>query len=198
MTGNALKTPFADSLNRFTSQKTADKAQQLGQALPCSVAKVNGSIVTVNFLIMNIPGFPQFTLPQVTCPVFGPEWIRYPIQVGDLGFVVPADAYLGGVSGLGGGTADLSEPANLSALVFFPVGNQNWTPPIDPNALEFYGKPKIILHDGAGNHYRITIDSGSIEIDMPTNGVLKVTGLPTSSPGGSGKVWNNLGVLTIT
>jgi hypothetical protein len=49
-----------------------------------------------------------FTLPRVRMPVLTSEYIRAPLAVGCRGFVIPADAYLGGMSGLGGGTATLS------------------------------------------------------------------------------------------
>jgi hypothetical protein len=200
---NSRKTPVAQSLGAWRlAQGKQDQGRQ-GQALPASVVAVDGSIVTVAILIMPTVGQPAFTFPQITCPLFGPEWIRYPIQadptpgMGTLGFLVPADYYLGGVSGLGGGTADLSQPANLSALAFFPIGNKNWPAPIDPDALEFYGHPNVIIRDGQ-DKYRITVTPSGIEIDLHASGSLKITGLPTSSPGGSDEVWNNAGSLEIT
>ena len=119
---NAQKIPFQSSLNRFAAIKAASAIQQLGKSLPASVVSVKGSIVTVKFELTNIP----FTLPNVTIPLFGPSYIRYPIQKGDAGVVIAVDARIGGVSGLGTGTADLSQPANLSSLFFMPVGNANW------------------------------------------------------------------------
>ena len=104
MTNNAQKTPYARAINQFAEQKVLDAIQTLGKALPCHVVAIAGSIVTVQFDITNTP----FTLPNVTCPMFGPEYIRYPTQVGDLGVVISADCYIGGVSGLGGGVAELS------------------------------------------------------------------------------------------
>ncbi|MCV5580282.1 hypothetical protein OFO05_33300, partial [Escherichia coli] len=76
-------------------------------------------MITVSFSLTNIP----FTLPQVTIPLFGPEYVRYPMQPGDRGIVIPADTYIGGMSGLGGGVADLTQPMNLSALVYLPISN---------------------------------------------------------------------------
>lgn len=140
MADNAQKTPFARALNRFAQQKALDQIQLTGKALPARVEAVAGSIVTVSFQIQS-----DYTLPQVTCPLFGPEWIRYPIQIGDQGVVFPADARLGGIDGLGSGLANLSLPANLSALVFFPVGNATWEAPEDTQKIILYGPNGVIL-----------------------------------------------------
>lgn len=160
MVGNPQKTSAARALNQFAAQKALDKIQETGRSLPCHVVKVSGSIVTVHFDINS-----DFTLPEVTCPLFGPEWIRYPVQVGELGFVVSADYYLGGVSGLGGGVASLIQMANLSALVFFPVANKNWTPSEDPNKLVLYGPDGAVLR---------TLDKTSaITVDKDTGILIK-------------------------
>lgn len=163
---NQQKTPLARTLNRFAQARAADAIQLLGKALPASVVAVSGSIVTVKFELLSV-----YTLPQVTCPLFGPEYIRYPIQPGCLGVVFPADTYIGGVSGLGGGVADLTLPANLSALVFFPVGNANWTPPDDPNAVVIYGPDGAIIRD-TGKKSTVTISPTGIS--MVTQGTVTI------------------------
>lgn len=148
--GNTQKTPFARAINRFTEGKVLDFIQLTGKALPCHVTAVVGSIVTVKFDVTS-----DFTLPDVTCPMFGPQYIRYPIQTGCLGVVLPADVYLGGITGIGGGTADFSLPSNLSALVFMPVANngaldgnnssENWPETENADALVLYGPDGAII-----------------------------------------------------
>lgn len=124
MVNTSQKTPLANSLNLLAQQQALNVIAQLGKALPATVTAVAGSIVTVSFNIQS-----GYTLPNVTCPVACSQWIREPVQVGDQGVVEPADAALGGVSGLGGGTATLSPVGNLSALIWKPVANQSWTMP---------------------------------------------------------------------
>lgn len=167
MSNNAQKTWIARSLNQFAEKKALDAIELLGKALPCSVTAVAGSIVTVKFELTNI----SYTLPNVTCPMFGPEYIRYPTQVGDKGAVFPADAYLGGMSGLGGGVADLSLVGNLSALVFFPIANKNWSASDNANALVLYGPDGVILRD--------TNKQTLVSVD--TQGNAKVHGLKSYS-----------------
>lgn len=141
---NAQKTPLARSLNRFAEGKVLDEIQRQGKSLPCRVTKVSGSIVTVKFEIQTPY---DLTLPEVTCPMFGPEYIRYPIQVDDLGAVMSIDVYLGGVSGLGseGSVADLTQRSNLSSLIFFPIANKNWSETDNPNALVLYGPDGAVI-----------------------------------------------------
>lgn len=40
--------------------------------------------------------------------------------------------------------------------------------------------------------------NGSINLAIDGSGFLTITGLPTVNPGGTGRVWNNLGILSIT
>lgn len=176
MASNAQKTHLAVDLNRFAQQKVLSVMQLTGKALPCSVVLVSGSIVTVKFEVQS-----TFTLPVVTMPVFGPEYIRYPVQVGDLGVTVAADAYLGGVSGLGGGVASLATPANLSALFFMPVASTKWSPSEDPNAVVIYGPDGVIIRTVDKAH-SITVSPTGIVIKGNTTiqGNLVTTGTTTS------------------
>ena len=112
-----------------------------------------GSIVTVKFEVNSVQ-----SLPQVTVPMFGPEYIRYPTQVGDKGVVLPIDVYLGGISGLGGGVATMAIPGNLSSLIFFPVASTQWSTSENPNAVVIYGPDGGIMRDTA-NKASITVDS---------------------------------------
>lgn len=158
----AQKLPLARTLNRAVRTQINDAFQRSGQALPCSVVTVQSSgIVTVKFEVNS-----TFTLPPVTIPVYGFEYIRYPIQVGDKGFTVPADASLAGTSGLGTGVSDLSEPANLGALVFLPCGSAKWFATPDPNAVVLYGPNGVQLRD-TSNASNVTLTPSGIAINTP-------------------------------
>ena len=141
------KTPFAQSLTRFTQNKIADNVQLLGQTWPCVVTAVNGPIVTVNFEVTSPPGI---TLPSVTCPIAESTYVQLPVQVGDYGIVVPASVRLGGITGLGLGLADLVLPANLGALVYVPIGNTTWESP-NENAVYINGPDGVVLQDTDGD-----------------------------------------------
>lgn len=181
MASNAQKTPFARSLNVAAERRAREAIQLLGKALPASVVSVNGSIVTVSFQVNSAP----WTLPQITCSLFGPEYIRYPIQPGCSGVVFPADCSLGGVNGLGSGTASVfNKPANLSALVFFPIGNANWPPPDDPDALCEYAPNGLIARDSDSNCILKVTPTGA-SITGP-QGSLSTSGSLSAGNGASG------------
>jgi hypothetical protein len=184
---NSQKIFFGRSINRFTSAKIRGMMFLKGKSLPASVVSVNGSIVTVQFLINSI-----FTLPQVAIPLVGPEYIRYPIQQGCLGIVAPADVFIGNVTGLGSSAPPpLTIPGNLSALRFIPLGNQNWTAPDDPNAVVVYGPNGVILRD-TGKKCVLTIqpsgatlsgDCGDLTVDGNLSAGNGITGSFTTPTG---------------
>lgn len=182
------KLPFGQALSAFTANQTDSGIQSRGRAWPCYVTGVNGSIVTVKFAITT-----NETVPEVTVPVFGPEYIRYPIQLGDKGFVVPADVSLRDMSGLGVGVPDFSNPGNLTALVFMPIGNANWFD-VNGQYLVMYGPEGVILstknmdctltltHTGITinlNGGNLTVNNGNTTM----NGNLTVNGLITGTQG---------------
>jgi hypothetical protein len=139
---NIIRRPFVPALDAAQRAASSTAVKQAPQSYPCTVTAVSGSIVTVAFQV-NTP----WTLKQMTIPVFGPEYIRYPIQVGCKGFAMAASTTLGHMSGLGSPTQpDLSTAPNLSSLVFMPIGNVGWTSPQDANALELYGPTGVRIH----------------------------------------------------
>lgn len=155
------KMSFGGNMHSFAAQKIASAMQMAGKILPASVVKRAGNMITVSFLLTDIP----YTLPQITLPLFGPEYIRYPMQPGDKGIVIPANTYLGGVSGLGGGIASLTPPANLSALSFLPLSNTEWET-VDDQVLTMYGPEGVTLRD-AGSKTTFLLTPQSITIVTP-------------------------------
>ena len=174
MATNVQKTPLQTSLNRLSAGASQNAVQRLGKSYPCSVTKVAGSIVTVKFEIID----PNITLPPATMPVFGPEYIRYPLQVGCKGMAIAADAFIGAMSGLGSGIATLAPQPNLSALMFMPMGNTGF-PETDPDTLVLYGHTGSLLADSVNEHATIALTSNSI----------------TLACGGHSIVINNTGVI---
>ncbi|ELF2654842.1 TPA: hypothetical protein RMM48_002401 [Escherichia coli] len=140
------KLNFGQNLNRFAERKFSEAFQAAGKVLPVNFVKRQGNMVTVSFELHDTP----YIFPQVTIPIFGPQYVRYPMQPGDKGIVIPGDTYLGGVSGQGGGTADLTPPANLSALVYLPISNTEWES-VDENVVTIYGPEGVTIRDSGSN-----------------------------------------------
>lgn len=159
--GNYQKTPLAPSFQRTALQAAATAIQRLGRALPCAVTAVSGQTVTVKFEIATAQ-----TLPSVTIPIAGWAYDWIPVQVGDAGVTMPADAYLGGVSGLGGGIAGTATPANMTALVFVPVANAAWSAP-NPDQRVVQGPSGVLLRTMDG---KSSVDITESAITMITQG----------------------------
>lgn len=150
--------------------------------------------MTVKFELANIP----FTLPNVTVPTGFPEYLRIPFQPGDFGVVMPADAYLGGISGLGGGTADLSIRGNLSSLVFVPVGNKNWTAVDNSDQIVLYGPDGGVLRT-KDNAAAVSISADGAAIKVPLGKSVQITTLPLAPAGlPAGSLWNDAGDVKVT
>jgi hypothetical protein len=167
---NAQKTPLALGLNNIAQRRATDAVQQLGKGLPCHVVAVSGAIITVQF---DISG--PWSLPQRPIPLFGPEYIRYPIKVGDLGVAISLDVRIGGNDGLGAGTAAPADQvmANLSNLVFLPIANTAWSS-VNPNAVTVYGPAGVVLQDTDSNSI-FTLTPTSITMVSP-NGITATVG----------------------
>jgi hypothetical protein len=167
MPSNNQKTPLVDGLNRFVSAKFTDASELEGKALPASVLAVDptNTIVTVKFEIqsdLKLPG-------MIQCPVGLPEWIRYPWPQGTPGFVISSDVYLGGMSGLGGGTATWQQLPNLTNIVWFPCGNTENDPTEDPNKVVIYGPDGVIIRDRGNNGPGYNGSAVQIKVDSAGN-----------------------------
>jgi hypothetical protein len=147
---NVQKTPISRTLPAFIQQRALDEIAKQGLGIPGHVVSVSGAIVTVAFDVTGL------TLPQVTMPIASAEYIRLPIQAKDKGVALPASFYLGGVSGLGGGTATDSLQGNLSALFWVPLGSKGFST-VDPNVLTLYGPQGVTIRDsGSGTVFKLT------------------------------------------
>lgn len=146
MSSNYLKTPLVSGLSAGAKTQVQNAVMALGKALSCHVTAVTGPMITVAFDVNT-----SYNLPNVTIPLFGPEYIRYPIKDGDLGYVIPVDVPVGFTSGQAIGVPDLiSVPANLEALFFMPIGNINWTV-VNPSAVTVYAPDGVVIRDTASD-----------------------------------------------
>jgi hypothetical protein len=159
---NTQKTPIGLSLNRHARTKALDQIWKRGLSLPCQVVAVRGPIVQVSFQVQQPAGTTQATIPNVTIPIIGAEYVRMPIQAGCKGVALAMDAYLGGMSGIGGGVATLTQQGNLTALMFAPIGNAGWFT-VNGNILTAYGPGGVTLMD-QGQTTFINLTPGEIQL----------------------------------
>ena len=155
------KTPFAVSVSNYVQTKLEQNRQNFGWQLPCRVIAVDGAIVTVNF---EIDTGGQYTFPPVTCPIAQSIYVRLPVQIGDLGMCISADARLGGVTGLGvkGALSPLGLPFNLGALVYVPLGATDWSA-VDPDAVNINAPNGVVIRD-TNNACTITLVPSGVTV----------------------------------
>jgi hypothetical protein len=172
MADNSQTTPLARTLTYFVQSEINNQLQQIGQSLPVSVVEVDGPFVTIKFEVQGPISFPNMKVAQAIS-----RYARPPTQIGDKGFVVAADVYLGGVTGLGGGYANyLRQEANLSTLVYVPLSNTSW-PAVDANAYNITAPNGAVIKDDSGNSIitltpsSITLQCGSSSIVIDASGV---------------------------
>lgn len=117
MADNALKTPLIQTITGHINRRGNDFSQVSPKGIPCSVTAIDKDIVTVKFEGSNgVWNMPTMKMSQAISP-YG----RDPTQVGDKGYASPADYYVGGISGLGGGSTNFTPRGNLTPLIFHPM-----------------------------------------------------------------------------
>jgi hypothetical protein len=163
MSDNSLVKPLWQSLPLHAMKHTQDGIQKTPKEIPVSVVSVQGELVTVK-----VEAQGNYTIEQFQVPQSYSEWIRGATQVGDKGFVSGADLYIGGMSGLGGGTSDYRIRGNLTTAVFTPVSQKqfNTNPNRDFNALFLNGMTGTVNQDTAGQ---------SKHMVHPTMGIIGTT-----------------------
>jgi len=190
----ALKLQLTESLSNLADSRASDTAWMGGKSYPASVVEVVSSgIVTVKFELDTTPFTPQ----QITIPIGYWEYVRYPVQVGNLGMVISADALLGGVTGQGSGTASISQPPpNLGACVFLALGNTNWVDPIDPDSTELYGVNQggVIARSAASTNV-LTISETTVTLDLGTDMTINTNGNDLYVSGGGDVIINGISFL---
>jgi hypothetical protein len=188
-----LKKQIGQQVNDIGYGRATDLITRLGKSLPVTVAAVKSSgIVTVNFEVDASPN----TLQQIDVPILYPEYIRYPIQVGDKGLCVPADVRLGPISGIGTSTTApvlSARPGNLGGLAFLWIGNTDWTE-VDPTALVMYcvNQSCVLTLSPAGA--TISGPSGNLTVEGNLSAGNGITG-SFSTPTGQTVMFQN-GIIT--
>jgi hypothetical protein len=187
MADNYGKLWLQGSINANATNRALEAIQATGRALPCRVTAVSGSIVTVAFEVTG-----TWTLPHLELPKAESQWLRAPTQVGDFGLTMPADTFLGAVSGIGSGTADLGvDYGNLSTLVFVPIASTNFPSAPDPKKAWIYGPNGAVLSDAAqtvsvvpdhdAGTVTVTAGSFSFVVAKANGGSLQIGGSGTAS-----------------
>lgn len=138
---NVQKIPFQQSLGATAKSGAESAISMLSRSLPASVTEVKNSRVKVKFEVLS-----DYNLPEIEVPIAGSEYVREPIQKGDRGVLIPCGTSVSEISGEAEGAPNLDTPPNLSALIFFPIGNKKWKA-INPRELTLTGLDDVLLRD---------------------------------------------------
>lgn len=170
MADDSQKNPIIKNLQLYVQAMMEHFMETLGKSLPCTIVSVDatGTVVTVNIEVQD----PIQQYPQITCPVLYPKYVRYPLKKGDPGLLVPSDVYLGGVSGLGGGTATLAPQGNLSTCGFLALAGAGAGPTDNPKAQVLSGDDGVILRDSGTAGPGVNGATSRIQVDGEGNVVI--------------------------
>jgi hypothetical protein len=120
------KLPLKAALPGHTKAFIADNNQAIGKSLACHITgfpyqsggNINTSMVSVKFDVVA-----NFTRPEIIIPVAMAKYVYFPLAVGDKGMAIAINADYGQITGLGGGIPLDDYTANMSGLIFLPIGN---------------------------------------------------------------------------
>lgn len=166
---------FQEALNAIGAGRASAAIQLLGKGLPCSIVSISGYMVTVKIEVLS-----QYNMPQITVPVASSQYTKEPLQAGDKGFLIPCDANLDSVSGTGS-VGDLSQPQNLSALVFKPIGNKQFTG-YDPKIYYATGLTDVMLRDNTHQVQLEDLNTAFINLILDINAAFAIIGPLLTTP----------------
>src|SRR6185312_2855937 len=180
--------PLPKSMDAHFEGKYQDKYWLRPKAFPASIVSIDatGTIANVKFEVIE-PGTDDGTkdlhplwplqFPQMEMPVATDLYGIPPLKAGDKGYCVPADVDLGAVSGYYDNSATLTQPLNLSSLVFHPIGNVK--------ATERTFQDKYFISGPTGAHIKDLSGFADVIIgpvpDGPKNTVQILNLIPASS-----------------
>lgn len=176
MSNAHFKTPLQVALGNVAKTGAKDAISLLGSNLPASIVSINGSIATVKFEVLS-----DYNLPHITVPVLTSQYVREPLQQGDMGILIACDASISAISGMGQNKANLSQPANLSALAFLPIGNKNWKS-VDPNMLVLTGLNDVMIRDNTHQVQLEDLNTAFTSLIADINNRLSIIGPLLTTP----------------
>jgi hypothetical protein len=166
---NALVTPLAYSLADLARIGSQNKNQQISQPIPVSITKIHGELVQVKIEAKG-RGIP-YTIPEFIVPQSFSEWIREPTQVGDKGWLVESNYYLGGMSGLNGGTANYYDRSNLTNMVFQHISQKQFPHNVNRNLNQvFQNGPEGVMNQTTDGKFFVNVDGKNAQVQLGANG----------------------------
>jgi hypothetical protein len=178
---NSAKISFISQLQNFARTMTGNEKQNLPKQMQGHVSQ----ILENDFLEFTFDANGPFTLPKIKIPQAFSKYHREPTQVGDKGYIVSNDYYLGGESGDAGGTATMYPRGNIATGTYHPVSAKDF-PTRDLNNFLITGGPTGITAQSADTKTNINIDFAQGKNSIIHNAIQDM--LHTAGMGGQGNI----------
>jgi hypothetical protein len=111
------KLNYLKNIYSFARTQSSNTHQNAPKSIQGHVSK----ILENDFLEFTIDATGPYTLPVIKLSQAFSKYHREPTKVGDKGYAVPNDFYIGGETEDGGGTANMYPRGNLSNGIFHPI-----------------------------------------------------------------------------
>lgn len=166
MSDFSKKVSFAQNLANAVRYLNDSDNESFGWQLPCTVDSVDNTkgIVTVNFSVIGSNGSP-LDLPQITIPIMGWKYIRYPIKKGDPGVTISIDTNTRNIAKLSTGISSLIGHGNFGpTLMFIPIAQADWSETDDVDAVVVAAPNGAIIRTD-NKDATITVNKDNVIVD---------------------------------
>jgi len=209
MSDLSKKVIFAQNIGEIARHAISSESQSNGYQLPCRVARVitdeSGNtidgFVEIEFQVVGL----SVPFPNIVVPVVGWRYLRFPIQVGDVGITITIDTDTQYISGIYDGIATINGSGNLGpTLAFLPIMNTRMENSDNPQAVVVVGPQGAIIRDDNSNSVvtisatGIRMQSGSAYIQINHNGSIDIEGTSVTVMGKNFLSHQHSGVQTGT
>jgi hypothetical protein len=154
-----MRLPLQGSLSQMMKNGASQQDDSIAKPLTVSVTAVEANRMSVTVKVETSSGW---SMPLIDVPVAGAEYIRYPIQVGDIGLLIPSKTPNGDASGAGG-QSSVRAQFNFSACYFQPVGNATWSPE-SADQVTMYGKGGVHIRLAHDESKQIDLSAGAVAV----------------------------------
>lgn len=167
MSDDPIHNPIFKSLNDIARNESVTSRNAQGHIIPATVESFDGTLAVVNIEVSS-----ENNYPQITVPLLRSEYIRFPIQKGCRGILIPLYVNIDHIIGLGLVAPTMKMGFNFQNMAFLPIASVTQPEIKNNNTLVLYGESdgvKIQTKDGSThitvNHNTVAVTASKIELN---------------------------------